>query len=136
MYVLYTINCIYACRNLYTKSNMETLDSHVLLTIYSAAMMPSMMAQKKQEITPRLMKMMEDTNCKKKNKQTWMDQKLKNKARTYNSVWRQDAPVILTHACYVIQVIMLLSKAYIIIHTILIAIFWYLTILLNLLHMI
>lgn len=35
-----------------------------MLTIYSAAMMPSTMAQKKHEITPRLMKMIEATNCK------------------------------------------------------------------------
>lgn len=73
---------VYACRTLYTRYNMETLNSHVLLTIYSAAMMPSTMAQKKQEITPRLMKMMEATNCKRKAKQTWMDQKLKNKERS------------------------------------------------------
>lgn len=51
---------------LYTKSNIQTLNSHVLLTIYSAAMMPSTMEQKKQEITPRLMKIMAATNCKRK----------------------------------------------------------------------
>lgn len=48
--------------------NMQKLNSYVLLTIYSAATMPSTMAQKKQEITPRLMKMMEATNCERKNK--------------------------------------------------------------------